>query len=130
MIPALLVILACQLVGEGVARALHLPVPGPVLGMVLMVAGLTFSPRLVALVRPVAQGILTNLLILFVPAGVGAAGHLTTLGASTLPVVLAVVVSTVLAIAAGAMTFAVVARVTGNVDYGDDQGSEMMGEEA
>ncbi|MFT4150783.1 MAG: CidA/LrgA family protein [Paracoccaceae bacterium] len=120
MIPAFLVILACQLAGEAVSRAVHLPVPGPVLGMVLMVVGLSASPRLVALVRPVAQGILSNLLILFVPAGVGAAGHLATLGGQTLPVVLAVIVSTILAIAAGSLTFAAVARATGNTDDGED----------
>jgi putative effector of murein hydrolase LrgA (UPF0299 family) len=112
MIPALLAILLCQLAGEVVTRSTALPIPGPVLGMALMLAGLKFSTRLQALVRPVAEGILKNLLLLFVPAGVGAAGHLTTMGANTLPVVVAVMASTVLAIAAGALVFAAVARLT------------------
>lgn len=123
MIPALLVILVCQLAGEALSRALHVPVPGPVMGMVLMVAGLMLSPRLVALVRPVAQNILGNLLILFVPAGVGAAGQLTTLGERAVPVMLAVVASTILAIIAGAMTFVAVARLTGNPD---DEGGAIL----
>lgn len=116
MIPALLVILLCQLAGEASVRAAGLPVPGPVLGMALMLAGLRLSVRLRDLVRPVAEGILRNLLLLFVPAGVGAAGHLTTMGANTLPILTAVFVSTVLAITAGALTFAAVARLTGNRD--------------
>lgn len=119
MIPALLAILLCHLAGETVARALHLPVPGPVLGMALMLAGLRFSPRLRDLVRPVAEGILRNLLLLFVPAGVGAAGHLVTMGGNTVAILTAVFVSTVLAITAGALTFAAVARLTGNADEGE-----------
>ncbi|MFE3836826.1 CidA/LrgA family protein [Pseudogemmobacter sonorensis] len=116
MIPALLAILLCQLAGEAVARSLALPIPGPVLGMALMLAGLGASARLRALVRPVAESILRNLLLLFVPAGVGAAGHLVSLGPNTWAVVLAVLISTVLSIVAGAATFAAVARLTGNVE--------------
>jgi len=113
MIPAFLTILLCQLTGEIVTRASGLPVPGPVLGMALMLAGLLVSARLQALVRPVTEGILKNLLLLFVPAGVGAAGHIATMGANTVPVLVAVVASTILAIAAGALTFRLVARLTG-----------------
>ncbi len=116
MIPAFLAILAFQLAGEALSHALRLPVPGPVIGMALMVGALVASPRFVALVRPVAQGILDNLLILFVPAGVGAAMQLAGLGGQTLAVMLAVVVSTLLAIVAGVLTFAGVARLTGNID--------------
>lgn len=116
MIAALLAILACQLAGEIISHGLHLPIPGPVLGMMLMAVGLTVSPRLVQLVRPVAQGMLDNLLIMFVPAGVGATVQLLALGDRTLPVVIAVVVSTILAIIAGALVFSTVARLTGNFD--------------
>ncbi|NUB46632.1 CidA/LrgA family protein [Fertoebacter nigrum] len=114
MIPALLTLLMCQLAGEAAARALALPLPGPVLGMVLLLAGFAVFPRLVDVVRPVAQGILGHLSLLFVPAGVGVVGHLGLLGQSGLPILLALLVSTVLAIAVGALTFAAVARWTGN----------------
>lgn len=120
MIAALLAILACQLIGEVVTYGLHLPIPGPVLGMLLLAAGFAVSPRLVALVQPVARAILDNLLILFVPAGVGAAIQLTGLGSQTFPVLLAVFASTVLAIIVGAAVFAGVARLVGNVDDAPD----------
>ena len=116
MIPALTVILACQLVGEATARALALPVPGPVLGMALLVAGFAVSPKLLELVKPVAQGILGHLSLLFVPAGVGVIGHLDRLGTSGLGIVLAIVVSTVAAIAVGALVFTGLARLTGTED--------------
>jgi putative effector of murein hydrolase LrgA (UPF0299 family) len=113
MIQAFLVILTCQLIGEVTTRATGLPVPGPVLGMALMLLGLRLSPWVQQTVRPVAEGILRNLLLLFVPAGVGAALQVPTLGANALPIVIAVVVSTILAIAAGALTFRAVAALTG-----------------
>ena len=114
MIQALTLILLCQLAGETVARALALPVPGPVLGMGLMVALLAASTRVAAAVVPVGQGILRHLSLLFVPAGVGVVGHIDRLGTDAAWLMVAIVVSTVLAIAAGALTFKLVARATGS----------------
>ena len=116
MIPAILAILPCQLAGEATSRALGLPLPGPVLGMLLMIAGFALIPGLLALVRPVAQSLLANLSLLFVPAGVGIVGHLDRLGGQLLPILTAIVLSTILAIAVGALTFAGVARLTGNAE--------------
>ncbi|MES2844392.1 MAG: CidA/LrgA family protein [Pseudomonadota bacterium] len=116
MIHALFALLACQLMGEAAARSLNLPFPGPVLGMILLVIALSLSPRLTATVRPLAIGILGHMSLLFVPAGVGVIGHLGALGGNGLPILLALVGSTVLAIAVGAVTFAAVARLTGQSD--------------
>jgi holin-like protein len=116
MLHALIAILTCQLAGEAAARALSLPLPGPVLGMVLMLALLVLFPRAAQMIRPTAQGMLSHLSLLFVPAGVGVVGHIATLGSQTAAILLAVVGSTVLAIAAGALTFAAVARLTGSQD--------------
>lgn len=116
MIHALLVILLCQLAGEAAARGLSLPVPGPVLGMLLLLVLLASSARMVALVRPVAQGILGHLSLLFVPAGVGVVGHFRSLGADGPAILLALAVSTALAITVGALVFAAVARATGHQD--------------
>lgn len=112
MIPALAIILLFQLGGEVVSRGLGLPVPGPVVGMVALVAAFALSPRLAALVRPVAQGLLAHLSLLFVPAGVGVVAHLDILRAAGPALLAALVVSTVLAIAVGALTFAAVAQLT------------------
>lgn len=116
MLHALLVILSCQLAGEAVTRATGLPLPGPVLGLVLLLLLMLALPRIELAVRPVAQGILGHLSLLFVPAGVGVVGHLSTLGDQTAAILAAVFGSTVLAIAAGALTFAAVARITGARD--------------
>jgi putative effector of murein hydrolase LrgA (UPF0299 family) len=116
MLHALCVILVFQLGGEAAARALGLPVPGPVLGAAALLIAFVALPRLAALVRPTGEGILAHLSLLFVPAGVGVVGHLNTLGAEALPVAAALIGSTVAAIAAGALTFAAVARMLGQPD--------------
>lgn len=113
MIHALAVLLGFQLAGEAAARALGLGVPGPVLGMAGLLAALVLLPRLAAAVRPVATVLLAHLSLLFVPAGVGVIGHLDRLSADGLGLIVALVLSTVAAIAVGALVFAWVARRTG-----------------
>lgn len=116
MIRALTLILLCQLAGEVSARGLGLPVPGPVLGMALLWGLMAARAPLAEAVRPVGEGILRHLSLLFVPAGVGVVGHLDRLGPQALALGLAIVVSTALAIAAGALAFTLVARLTGSRD--------------
>lgn len=114
MIHALLLLLTCQLAGEAASRAGQLPLPGPVLGMLFMLAILLVSQRAMALMRPVTAVILANLSLLFVPAGVGIVAYLGVLRDDGLAIVLALAVSTVAAIVVGALAFVAVARITGN----------------
>ncbi|WP_372826438.1 CidA/LrgA family protein [Polaromonas sp.] len=72
-------LLLLQSLGELLSRALSLPFPGPVVGMVLLLVALRWS-----LVRePVAacaDFLLAHLSLLFVPVGVGVMTHLSLLG--------------------------------------------------
>jgi holin-like protein len=116
MLHALTLILATQLGGEVLTRSLNLPIPGPVLGMVALTIAFASLPKLREPMRPVAQGILGHLSLLFVPAGVGVIGNLQALKGMGLGLTLAILVSTALAITAAALTFALVARLTGASD--------------
>ncbi len=58
-------------VGELVGSALHLPVPGSVVGMVLLWAALETGVVRLAWLQSGASGLLRVLGLLFVPAGVG-----------------------------------------------------------
>ena len=113
MIHALTLILLCQLLGEGIIRALGLPVPGPVLGMALLFLAMLAVPRVAATVVPVGEGILRHLSLLFVPAGVGVIGHVPVLASHGAGLGLALVVSTALALAVGAGVFVAVSRLIG-----------------
>ena len=116
MIPALCILLSLQLIGEVVTRGLGLPLPGPVLGLLLLVLGCVLRPSLAQMLRPVTSTILGNLSLFFVPAGVGVVAHLGEFRENGLAIALAVMVSTALAIAAGALVFKFVAKWTGETE--------------
>lgn len=113
MILHLTLLLIFQLAGEITARALSLPVPGPVIGLAALVLAFLAWPRLSDALQPTANGLLAHLSLLFVPAGVGVVGHLGLLGAQGGQLLLALIGSTVLAIAVGAGVFVWVQRLTG-----------------
>ncbi|WP_212523753.1 CidA/LrgA family protein [Actibacterium sp. MT2.3-13A] len=116
MILNLALLLLFQLAGEVTARALSLPVPGPVIGLAALVLAFLAVPGLAGRMQPTAGGLLAHLSLLFVPAGVGVVGHLGVLGAQGGPLLLALIGSTVLAIAVGAGVFVGVQRLTGGAE--------------
>jgi len=72
-------LLVFQSIGEVLSRGLSLPLPGPVVGLVLLLASLHFS----AVREPVADCanfMLAHLSLLFTPVGVGVMTHLALLG--------------------------------------------------
>jgi len=89
----LALLLVFQAAGEGLAHALKLPVPGPVVGMVLLLFALRVQ-RLRVPVRAIAELLLAHLSLLFVPVGVGVITHLDLLSHSGVALGVAIVVST------------------------------------
>jgi holin-like protein len=101
MIGAITALLVCQLAGEVAVRALHLPVPGPVVGMVILFLTLLLRRRPAPeALGGTADGLLGNLGLLFVPAGVGVVLFLPVLARDWAPLSLAVLAGTLAAIAA------------------------------
>ena len=105
-------LLTCQLVGEVVVRSLGLPVPGPVLGLALLVGLLRVRPTVADRLRPTIGVILANLSLMFVPAGVGVIGNLDVLSEDWLALLVVLVLSTLLAMLATVATFIWVRRLT------------------
>lgn len=95
MLAALTVLLLCQLFGEAAVRLLDLPVPGPVLGLVLMLALLALRRGVPATLDSTAGGLLKHFSLLFVPAGVGVLQHLQRIEAEWLAIAAALLVSSV-----------------------------------
>lgn len=96
MIRALAILLLCQLAGTVLQQALGLPMPGPVLGFVFLVAAFLYRGGPGAELRETSQGLLKHMGLLFVPAGVGVVGELTVLKQNALALIIAIPVSTVL----------------------------------
>ncbi|RJS46173.1 CidA/LrgA family protein [Nocardioides cavernaquae] len=94
MINGLLWLLLCQLVGEVVVRTTGLPLPGPVLGMVILFALLQLRrPPREANVFRTSDALLKHLQLLFIPAGVGVITLLGVIGDHPLPLVGALLIS-------------------------------------
>ena len=103
MLQALTAILLCQLAGEAISAATGLPLPGPVIGMVILFAVLAVRKGVPKDVGAVADTLLSNLSLLFVPAGVGIMQHAARLQNEALPVITALVVSTFVTVAVTAL---------------------------
>lgn len=112
MLPTLALLLTCQLIGEVVARGVGLPVPGPVLGLALLLIVLATRPALARTLRPTVQVILAHLSLMFVPAGVGVIGNLDVLSEDWVALLIILVVSTLLAMLASVGTFLAMRRLT------------------
>ena len=96
-------LLALQSIGELLARALNLPLPGPVLGMLLLLVALRW-PLVKSDVAVCADFLLAHLSLLFVPVGVGVMTHIGLVTQYGLQMLAVVVVSTLLGLAVTALT--------------------------
>jgi holin-like protein len=94
MLPALTLLLVCQSIGEAVVRLAGLPVPGPVLGMLLLFAWLVRKGEVPEPLARTAGGLLEHLSLLFVPAGTGVVLYLDLIAAEWTAIAAALVVST------------------------------------
>jgi len=92
------ILLICQLIGEITVRALGLPVPGPVIGMLILFAGLVIRGNLPSGLESVANGFLSNLSLLFIPAGAGVTIYLGLLAQEWLPISASLIIGTALTI--------------------------------
>jgi holin-like protein len=119
MIASLSLILLCQLVGEVIARGLFLPMPGPVLGLLLLLLLLLARDRFTALARGPLQGdgvenasrgLLANLSLLFVPAGVGVVQKLDLIAAHGIAIAVVLAISVVVTLLVTVATFLAASR--------------------
>lgn len=118
MLFGLFILLACQLAGEIIARGLGLPIPGPVIGIVLLFALLAVQGRRkgaasaeTGAVARSADGLLANLGLVFIPAGVGISQHYQLIFDNGLALVAALVISTVLTLMVAVGVFRLVSRL-------------------
>ena len=95
-------LLVCQSAGEALARLLHLRLPGPVIGLLLLLVLLRW-PAVRKTVGACADALLAHLSLLFVPVGVGVMIHLAILSQYGVRVAVALVLSTWIGLAVTAL---------------------------
>lgn len=75
MVQGFLILLLCQLMGELIVTLLGVPIPGSVVGMVVLLIGLMIKGSVPEGLRLTSEGLLKVLPLLLVPAGVGLMTH-------------------------------------------------------
>jgi holin-like protein len=102
-------LLLMQSIGEIISRGLHLPLPGPVVGMLLLLPALRWS-FVRESVQAVAEFLLQHLSLLFVPVGVGVMTHLDVLGQYGVRIAIVIVLSTWVSLAVTALVLRALMR--------------------
>src|ERR1700739_1228984 len=120
MIASLSLILICQLIGEVIVRGLHVAVPGPVVGLVLLLLLLLLRDRFPILsrgplrdegVEQAGRGLLSNLSLLVVPAGVGVVQKLDLLAEHGIAIITVLAISVVVTLLATVAAFLITSRL-------------------
>jgi putative effector of murein hydrolase LrgA (UPF0299 family) len=120
MIASLSLILLCQLAGEVIVRGTTLPMPGPVVGLVLLLGLLLARDRFSLLARGplrqdgvenAARGLLAHLSLLFVPAGVGVVQKLDLIAEHGIAVAVILAVSVIVTLLVTVATFLLASRL-------------------
>ena len=113
MLGFLTLLLCCQLVGELIVLASGLPLPGPVLGMMLLFGGLVVRGGVPDELQALASGLLRHLSLLFVPAGVGVMLHLALIADEWLAISVSLLVSTAVTVGVTASVMVGLQRLSG-----------------
>jgi holin-like protein len=120
MIASLSLILLCQLAGEVIVRGFVLPMPGPVVGLLLLLGLLLARDRFAVLARgplrqggveDTAKGMLAHLSLLFVPAGVGVVQKLDLLAEHGAAIAAVLAISVIITLLVTVATFLLASRL-------------------
>ena len=114
MLKGILLLLACQLAGEVLSQYFAIPVPGPVVGMALLLLAFHVMPATRAVVQETANVVLRNLSLLFVPAGVGVMLHVATVREEWVAILVSLVLGTIITLAITALSIKLVVRLMGS----------------
>ena len=109
VLPGLAWLLACQSAGEVLARLTHVGLPGPVLGMLILLMLLRWD-AVRAPVGVVAEALLAHLSLLFVPVGVGVMTHVPLIAQYGFQLVATLVLSTWVGLLVTALVFRAMLR--------------------
>jgi holin-like protein len=103
MIRGLAILLIFQSTGEVATRLIHGLIPGPVIGMILLLVFLVAKKKISPSIAIAADGLLAHLAIFFIPAAVGVMLYVTELTSAGAAWLLAILLSTAASMAITAL---------------------------
>jgi holin-like protein len=122
MCSALAALLLFQLLGEMIQNVTSAPIPGPLIGMVLLFTALLVKAPLPFAIHATSRTLLTYLALFFVPAGTGIVTRLPLVAAEWVPILTTVFASTFITIAVTALVLRGFERLNETVERGVDNG--------
>ncbi len=105
MLHGLVALICCQFVGEVLVRALGVPIPGPVIGLLLLVIAMAVLGRVPTGVGKASDELLRHLSLFFVPAGVGALRYADLLAKEGVRLAVVLMLSTAVTLVVTAVVF-------------------------
>ena len=116
----LMIIFMISLVGEGISSVFHLPVPGSIIGLVLLFLALQFKLLRLRRISMVGNFLLANMTILFLPPAVGIMDKFQVIAPYLLPIILIVLGAIVLNVCVIAVVVQLIkTRFEGDYEEGD-----------
>ena len=109
---AFITLVLCNLAGGVLGSLLRLPVPGTVIGILILLAGLSAMGRIPEPLRRMATFLLGHLNLFYIPAGVGVMAYAALVRRDLVPIVAALVGGTCIALVAGALAFHLALKLT------------------
>lgn len=119
MFDAIALLLTCQLAGEIIHRALGIPLPGSVIGMVLLIAWLASVRRERPSLTAVSGWLTAHLSIMFVPSAVGMIEEGPILSRFGVGLLLATIASTILTMIVSVLVFQWALRRVADAEEGE-----------
>ncbi|GAA0182246.1 CidA/LrgA family protein [Clostridium sediminicola] len=104
------IVLSIAFLGEIVSKTFNLPIPGNVLGMIILLCLLSFKIVKVEMIDDISDFLLGYLPFFFIPAGVGLISNLDLLKEKWLEILLVCTLSTIIAIIVTGLTIQFVKR--------------------
>ncbi|NJE25966.1 CidA/LrgA family protein [Thermococcus sp. MV5] len=93
MYKGLAIIFGFLFIGEGITEVLHLPIPGNVIGMILLTFALLFKLVKIEDVEKEAELFIRNMSVMFIPPGVGIISYWALIKSQILPITTTLVIS-------------------------------------
>lgn len=92
----LMIIFAISLLGEAISTVFNLPVPGSIIGLILLFLALQFKILRLRHISVVGNFLLDNMTILFLPAAVGIMDKFHIIAPFLLPIILIILVAIII----------------------------------
>ena len=125
----LMIIFSISLIGEGISYLFHLPIPGSIIGLILLFLALQFKILRLRHVSMVGNFLLANMTILFLPPAVGIMDKFHVIAPYLLPIVLIIVGAIVINVVVIAVVVHFIKnRFEGDYGAGETRNVELVGE--